>query len=62
MTDIDMCKMTFGNCEAGVGKKEDIQFEFEKLWNSMCNPIRYFLSKFCVNMEGGNDENNLNKI
>ena len=61
MAGIDMCKMSLDNCEAGVGKKENIQFEFEKLWNSMCNPIRYFLSKVGVNMEG-NDENNLNKI
>lgn len=31
MASIDMCKMSLDNCEAGVGKKETIQFEFEKL-------------------------------
>ena len=53
-------KMTLDNCEAGVGENEDIEFEFEKLWNSMCNPVRYFLSKVGVNKEG-NDENKWNK-
>ena len=53
-------KMTLDNCEAGVGENEDIKFEFEKLWNSMRNPIRYFLSKVGVNKEG-NDENKWNK-
>ena len=61
MVGIDVCKVTFDNYKAGVGKNEDIKFEFEKLWNSMCNPIRYFLSKVGINVEGY-DENILNKI